>query len=109
MYNIIKYSPEALNDLDEIWNYISVNLSNPISANKANNTINGIFDSIDVLKESPKSGTALEFSKGIKTNYRFVRYKNYIAFYRVSDNNIFVDRIIYGKRDYMKILFKNEP
>lgn len=105
MDNKIKYSPEALNDLDEIWNYISINLSNPISAN---NTINGIFDSIDVLKEFPKSGTALEFSNAIKTNYRFVRYKNYIAFYRISDNNIFVDRIIYGKRDYMKILFENE-
>ncbi|MDY4812704.1 MAG: type II toxin-antitoxin system RelE/ParE family toxin [Ruminococcus sp.] len=105
MYNKIKYSPEALNDLDEIWKYISVNLSNLISAN---NTINGILDTIDVLKEFPKSGKPLEFSNGIKTNYRFVRYKNYIAFYRISDNNIFVDRIIYGKRDYMKILFENE-
>lgn len=105
MYNIIKYSPEALNDLDEIWIYISESLSNPVSAN---NTINGILDTIDVLKEFPKSGKPLEFSNGINTNYRFVRYKNYIAFYRVSDNNIFVDRIIYGKRDSMKILFENE-
>ena len=53
MYNIIKYSPEALNDLDEIWIYISESLSNPVSAN---NTINGILDTIDVLKEFPKSG-----------------------------------------------------
>ena len=28
------------------------------------------------------------------------------AFYRISAGSVFVDRVIYGKRDYMKLLFK---
>ena len=102
MENRIKYSPLALNDLDKIWNYISTQLLNPTAAES---TVNGILDAVDSLKQFPKKGAVLEFSDNIKSDYRFVQYKNYMAFYRIKQNEIFIDRIIYGKRDYMKIIF----
>ena len=30
---------------------------------------------------------------------------NYLTFYRVNGNEVYVDRILYGRRDYLRILF----
>ena len=30
---------------------------------------------------------------------------NYISFYRAYDSEVFIDRILYARRDYMRILF----
>lgn len=103
MISNIRYSPEALNDLDEIWEYIAVELANPSAAK---NTINGIMNAINKVKEFPNAYSPLYFENGLETNYRFVIFENYMAFYRIGKNEMFVDRVLYGKRDYMKILFK---
>ena len=39
----LKYSPEALKDLDDIWEYIRSELSNP---DAADNTVNAIQKSV---------------------------------------------------------------
>ena len=102
MDNHIHYTPQAMDDLEEIWAYISDELSNPSAAR---NTIDGILKAVERLKVFSGAGAVLTFSDGINSGYRFVRYGNYLAFYRVIDSDVFVDRIIYGKRDYMSILF----
>ena len=51
------------------------------------------------------SGTPLKRIIEIETNYKFVVSGNYISFYRYMDDTIFVDRILYARRDYLKILF----
>ena len=28
-----------------------------------------------------------------------------MVFYRVSDKDVFIDRVLYGRRDYLRILF----
>lgn len=105
MKNKMRYSPEALNDLDEIWEYIEKELYNPIAAE---NTINGIMDAVDMLKEFSQAGAILRFSNGISSGYRFVRYENYMSFYHINGDEVFIDRVIYGKRDYIKILFERK-
>ena len=102
--NKIVYSPKARNDLDEIWTYISEKLLNPTAAE---NTINGILDTIDMLQEQAEIGKPLYFSSDMFSGYRFLVYKNYLAFYRTSGDNVYIDRIIYGKRDYMRLLLKD--
>lgn len=47
MPNIIHYSPEALQDLDDIYDYILIVVQNPIGAQ---NTVTGIRKSIANLK-----------------------------------------------------------
>lgn len=101
----IHYSPTALNDLDEIWFYISQNLSNPIAAQ---NTVNGIMDVVDMLSDQPEMGTPLYFLSGLNSGYRYVIHGNYMVFYRTNRNDVYVDRILYGKSDYMRVLFKDE-
>jgi toxin ParE1/3/4 len=41
----------------------------------------------------------------IQTNYRFLVCASYLIFYRCEDEIIFVLRILYGRRDYTRILF----
>ena len=101
MDNKIHYSPKSLTDLDEIFDYIAFELKDIIAAD---NTINGIIDSINILKQFAKSGSTLCFPTGEVTIYRYVISGNYLSFYHLSENEIYIDRIIYGKRDYIKIL-----
>ena len=102
--NKIVYSPKARNDLDEIWTYISEKLLNPSAAEA---TVNGILDTIDMLQAQAEIGKPLYFSSDMFSGYRFLVYKNYLAFYRTSADTIYIDRIIYGKRDYMRLLFRD--
>lgn len=101
----IHYSPTALNDLDEIWTYISQNLCSPIAAQ---NTIDGIMDAVDMLTEQPEMGAPLYFVSGLNSGYRYVIHGNYMAFYRANRTDVYVDRVLYGKSDYMRVLFKDE-
>ena len=103
MQSKVEYSPKAVRDLDEIWDYIENELCNPSAAQ---NTVDGIMDKIDDLAMFPESGAKLEFDNGLESGYRFVVFKNYLAFYRLRpDNVVYVDRVIYAVRDYMRILF----
>ena len=96
-YNI-NYSPKALPDLDEIWDYISKDF------NAAENVVNSILDAVDVLGEFPESGAPLEPHINLDSPYRFVTAGNYIAFYRFEKNTVYVDRVLYQKRNYAKLL-----
>lgn len=99
-YNI-NYSPKALQDLDEIWEYISKDLFNP---DAAENIVTSILDAVDVLGEFPESGAPLEPHINLDSPYRFVTAGNYIAFYRFEETTVFVDRVLYQKRNYAKLL-----
>ena len=103
MQNKIEYSPKALKDLDEIWDYIAHDLNNAIAAQ---HTIDGILDTVDLLSEFPESGQKLIFDGGLESGFRFVLYKKYMAFYRIqAENVIYIDRVVYGGRDHLQLLF----
>lgn len=105
MLRRIEYSPRALKDLDGIWDYIEKELCNPSAAQ---NTVEGIMYKIDILMSFPEAGAKLEFENGLNSGYRYVSFKNYLAFYRLrSDGIVYIDRVVYSGRDYMRILFPN--
>lgn len=105
MLRRIEYSPRALKELDGIWDYIEKELCN---SSAAQNTVEGIMDKIDILMSFPEAGAKLEFENGLNSGYRYVSFKNYIAFYRLgSDDIVYIDRVVYSGRDYMRILFPN--
>ena len=95
-------SPEAKQDLLEIKEYISNELDSPIAAR---NVTYKIIKQISSLSDFPKIGTMLSSIINMETGYRFLVCGSYTAFYRYIDNTVFVDRILYGKRDFMRILF----
>ena len=102
MKNKIHYAPEARRDLDDIWDYIVADLCNPKAAQR---TVSRILDAVDALADFPDSGAPLSSVADTDTDYRFLVTGNYLTFYRVQGNDVYVDRILYGRRDYLRILF----
>ncbi len=104
----IRYTPEALRDMDAVWDGV-------YEASKdtdiADRYVNDFIDEISKKKQFPFSGIPLVY-RGLFTGFYAVHFKKYKAFYRIHDNDcdsyIEVIRIIMDKRDYMKILF-GEP
>jgi plasmid stabilization system protein ParE len=101
----VHVSDAAKTDLILIKQYISSELGSPAAANKA---VRNITKSISRLKDNPEIGAKLSSVIGIETNYRYLVCGNYLAFYRIEGLGIFVDRVLYGRRDYIRVLF-DEP
>ena len=101
-YKIV-YSPEALQDLDDIGDYIAEELSSPNAAFKL---LSEIIASIDLLKLHPLMGANISAIADITSDIRFLVVKNYLVFYRFNKNTIYIDRIIYSRRNYLSILFE---
>lgn len=104
MKNKIHYSPESRRDLDDIWDYIVSELQNRSAAERV---INRIIDAVDPLKNFAEMGTPLSSIADIGTDYRFLVSGNYMVFYRVQGNDVYIDRVLYGRIDYMSVLFKD--
>lgn len=98
----IKFSPEATNDLLEIRAYITAELCNEQAAQS---TVYKIMKRLQNLEQFPKLGASLESIIGFSTDYRFLVCGNYTAFYRIENNTVYIVRILYGRRDFMRILF----
>ena len=98
----IHISPEAAGDLGAIKEYIAVELENPAAAV---NTVSKITKAIRGLAKFPGMGVLLSSKVNIHTDYRFLVVGSYMAFYRYGRDEVHVIRVLYGKRDYMKILF----
>lgn len=96
---------EARCDLKDIQIYISIERESPKNALKV---IEVILDRIERLLSYPNTGTSLSSIVNFPTSYRYARAGGYLIFYRNENNQIIVDRIIHGKRDYIKLLFPEE-
>ena len=102
----VQYSQAAKRDLEEIGDYIAMELNSTMAAL---NMVNRIQDAIDKLEYAPHIGSPLSTRYEDVGDYRYLVCKNYLVFYREQCNVIYVDRILYGKRDYLKILFGELP
>jgi len=98
----IKYTPVAVDDMDEIFSYISQD--NIVAAETMIEKIN---EKITNLSEFPNMGTVLSNEEYtiIKRGYRFIVVHPYLVFYRILDNTVIVHRILHGRRDYLRELF----
>jgi addiction module RelE/StbE family toxin len=97
----IRYSKLARNDLKDIKKYISNELSNPTAAQRV---INNIAKRIRGLTQFPLMGAPLNVGDEAYADLRILVCGNYLAFYRPQGETIFIDRILYGRRDYLAIL-----
>jgi plasmid stabilization system protein ParE len=104
--NRLSVSPDARKDLEAIKAYICEKLENPIAAV---NVVSRITKSLKNLKDMPGAGTPLSTKVSFDTDYRFLVCGNYLAFYRYENKTVYVDRVLYGRRDYVKILFPEFP
>ena len=99
-------SPEAIHDLEKIRNYIAEELRNPEAALK---TIGNITKRLRTLQTHSQLGASLSSIIHMETDERFLVCGNYLAFYHVIPNVVYVDRVLYNKRNYQSLLFAHEP
>jgi toxin ParE1/3/4 len=102
--NKIELTPKAVEDLQEIKSYITDTLQNPQAAV---NTVQKIIDCYEQLADQCKIGTQLETVIHLPNKYRFLVSGNYLIFYTIDASSVKIVRILYGKRDYVKVLFSN--
>lgn len=96
----VKYSRAAIRDLDRVRAEV-------FEASKDYETtekhIDDLMDTVEAKVSFPKSGSPLCYQDSF-TGYYFVVFKAYLAFYRLEDNVMLVDRVLFGKSDYMRQL-----
>ncbi|MDD3337129.1 MAG: type II toxin-antitoxin system RelE/ParE family toxin [Eubacteriales bacterium] len=98
----IEYSPIAIRDLDRVYAEV---LEASKDMDIALRYIDDLMDQVAAKGEFPKSGSPLYYEGGF-TGYYFVVFKAYMAFYRVDADRMYVDRVVYGRSDYMRSIFK---
>ena len=102
MKNAIHYTQEAQKDLDEIWDYIAHELS---SVSAAAETVDRIMNMIDTLADFPNIGAPLSSVADRDSGYRFLVSGSYLIFYRTGSCDVYIDRVMYGRRAYLSALF----
>ncbi len=100
--NNLHLAPEAQDDLADIKEYIAKDLENPQAALS---TVTKITKIICMLREHALIGAPLSSIADTDSDYRYLISGNYMIFYRAVGKLVFVDRILYGRRDYLRILF----
>lgn len=100
--NNLHLSKKAQSDLAEIKAYITEELENPDAALA---TVSRITKKIRVLKNQAYAGTPLSSVADTESDYHFIVSGNYLVFYRAYGKDVYIDRVLYGRRDYMRILF----
>ena len=105
MKNKIHYSAQAQRDLDEIWDSMVADLCNSKAAERM---VTRILDAVDQLADFSGIGAPLSSVADTDADYRFLVTGSYLTFYRVHGNDVYVDRILYGRRDYLRILMGDQ-
>ena len=99
MKYIIKFSKDARNDYFNIIRYIKYNLVEPTIADKYAKIIK---EEIKTLEYNPQKFAVIDLEVKNYSNIRKLKIKNYIAFYRINENDkiVNIERILYGASNW---------
>ena len=98
-YNLELLSP-AWKELDMIAE-LHMRLVGPVLAEKITDKI---LDTLELLKTDPLMGRLCDGYGTVFQNYRKLICGNYICFYNVIGDTIYVYHIVDGRRDYPRLL-----
>ena len=100
----VAYSKAAVRDLDRVWFEV---FKASRSYDVTERYLNDLMDKVESKAEFPKSGAPLYYEDRL-TGYYYVVFKEYLAFYRLEGGRLLVDRILFGRSDYIRILHLEE-
>ena len=92
----LRYSEDALDDLNQILDFIAED-----SSERALAFIERLKSSIELLITFPGLGVSCQ-SKGIAENCRVMIFESYLIFYTVLEEKILVLSIVNAAKDYTK-------
>ena len=104
MHDLI-ISPLAKADMREIGDYIQFELSNPHAAQRI---IQRFRDAMQPLRKFPEMGSPLYVIGKQGAQYRYLVCGNYLIFYHIGTDAVQIDRVLYGRRDYLSLLFGDQ-
>ena len=96
----VEYSKAAIRDLDRVWAEV-FEASKDVEITER--YIEELLDKVEKKSDYPESGAPLYYENTF-TGYYFVVFKAYLAFYRLEKDTILVDRVLFGKSDYLRKL-----
>ena len=98
----VEWSPEALGDLAEIWNY---HLNNA-GREAANNVVRQIDKACRLLQEHPLAGRARD---EVRPRLRSFAAAPHVVFYRVNQDRVAqIVRVLDGRRDLEEIFTESD-
>ena len=100
MNKLIIY-PSASKDIENIYNYISLDLANPIAANSF---IDDLSDTFKKIVMFPKMYPIIDNPFVKDKLVRKALVKSYIVFYKVAVNEIQVLRVLHSRSNYQTLL-----
>ena len=92
----------AEEDLTEIVTYIAAD--RPSAAEAISKKIE---KSLQLLSRHPHLGRIPNEEELIRLGYRYLVVENYLIFYTIEGQTIYVHRILHGARDYLSLLSGN--
>ena len=97
----VTISPLAASDIHGIYDYISVELINPVAAGKIAASVEQHCRRLSIF---PKGSPVRMLRNGRR--YRFSRVGKYVVIYHVDDTlrTVRVDRVLYARRDFEAVL-----
>lgn len=96
-----RVSPEAESDLDQIWDYV---VRESGSMEIADRVIDSLADRFYLLSIHPYIGRRRD--EELRPGIRSFPVGNYVVLYRVEDVDVFVLRVLHGRRN-IESLFGN--
>ena len=98
---VLKIFPLAQADMESIFAYISEELQNPLAAV---NQIDDFEKAFATVCAFPESCPFVENEYVKDKTLRKLIVNNYIAFFRIKDQEVQVIRVLYGMRNYQGLL-----
>jgi len=95
-----QFTPQAVNDLFEIWGYIAKD--NPDAADTVEAAV---FRACDFLADSPRAGQQRTDLTHLPVRFWLVQpYANYLLVYDPSKEPLRIIRVLHGARDLPSVL-----
>ncbi len=95
------YSPQAQLDLDEIYDYFTKELNDP---RKGQGVVDDILSAVERIPGRAFRYPIVGPLPFTTDEYRFLAVGSYLVFYRAVSESVYVDRILYKRRDFASLL-----
>lgn len=97
----LKIFPLAKIDMEQIFDYIAIELCNPTAAI---GQINDFEKAFETVCSFPESHPYINNEYVKDRSLRKLIVNNYIVFYRIMNNEVQIVRVLYGMRNYETLL-----
>jgi toxin ParE1/3/4 len=96
----VLWSPEAEEDMLEIWSYVAHEAS-PAFADRQ---LREIYERCATLESWPNAGRPRD---ELRTGIRSFPMASYVIFYEIAEKNIWIVRVLHGNRDIETIFARS--